>query len=847
MRTLSPSLPISPCRSCDPLKSCKVAVSGDRLFGIRRIGEIGSNGVHRKLSLGAVNANFSRPSVREIFAPPPPPAAAIEAEELKNGSSFLFRTEAGWLVKVSVSKKKMKKKKEKYAVCVDVSSMELGMNGDCSKVKLVWGMYSSDSSDEMIVDTLLMRNSISGFSGELEFEEEQSPFYLSFILKSVSGIDGSELEIRSHRKTKFCVPIGFGRGSPAPLGLSFPADGSVNFALFSKNSKNVVLCLYDDASIDKPALELDLDSYVNRTGDIWHASFEDVSKFHSYGFRCKGIEGDTDQSNAGRVLLDPYAKAIVDSKLDDHGLSKNYLGRLCKELDFDWSGDVHPNLPLEKLVVYRLNIKRFTQHRSSNVVSGFAGVADKVKHFKDLGVNAVLIEPIFPFDDRKGPYSPHHFFSPSNLYGSSSSGDSMSAISSMKEMVKRLHANGIEVFMEVVFSHTAESGALQGIDDSSYYYDSESLNCNYPVVTRMILDSLKHWVAEYRIDGFCFLNASSLLRGFHGESLSRPPLIEAITFDPLLSRTKIVADFWDPQMMLMKEEARFPHWKRWAEMNTRFCNDVRYFIRGEGHLSSLATRLCGSGDIFSSGRGPCHGFNFISRNSGFTLVDLVSFSSGDNLAHELSWNCGEEGPTGKTLILERRLKQTRNYLFILFVSLGVPVLNMGDECGESTGGSGNRKPLDWNAFSAGFGIQTTEFISFLTTLRARRSDLLQKGNFLDEKNIEWYGNDQSPPKWDDPSSKFLAMGLKTNKPESSEEQTKGDLFMAFNAGRKSADVALPRAPEGMKWRRLVDTALPYPGFFSNDGEIADEDFGGSVVYEMKSHSCVLFEAGNGDD
>ncbi|KAF3970911.1 hypothetical protein CMV_005434 [Castanea mollissima] len=167
---------------------------------------------------------------------------------------------------------------------------------------------------------------------------------------------------------------------------------------------------------------------------------------------------------------------------------------------------------------------------------------------------------------------------------------------------------------------------------------------------------------------------------------------------------------------------RFPHWKRSAEIDTKFCNDVRNFWRGEGLLSDLATRLCGSGDIFSDGRGPAFSFNFIARNFGLTLVDLVSFSN-DALASQLSWNCGEEGPTDNTTVLERRLKQIHNFLFVLHISLGVPILNMGDECGQSCGGSpayGDRKPLDWNTLKTGFGIQTLQFISFLRVIFFRK-------------------------------------------------------------------------------------------------------------------------------
>uniref|UniRef100_A0A5B7BBD7 Glycosyl hydrolase family 13 catalytic domain-containing protein n=1 Tax=Davidia involucrata TaxID=16924 RepID=A0A5B7BBD7_DAVIN len=791
--------------------------------------------------------------------------SVVQTEE--RPSTYLFRTEIGGQVKVFVTKTNTK-----YGVYVEFSSLDSSKE---DKLVMSWGLFRSDSSQFMPLDfqssasdarsrtieTPFVQKSLGKLAVELDFEASLAPFYLSFLLKSPLDGDSKSSETRSHRNTNFCVPVGFGSGFPAPLGVNFSADGSVNFALFSRSAESVVLCLYDDTTADKPSLEIDLDPYVNRSGDIWHVSMDSALPFVSYGYRCKGgVQEKDDKLYAEHVLLDPYAKIITNSIPPAHhgsGLLIRCLGQLYKEPAFDWSGDVRPGLPMEKLVVYRLNVMRFTQDKSSKLPNDFAGtfsgITEKLHHFKDLGVNAILLEPIFPFDEQKGPYFPCHFFSPMNLYGPS--GDAVSIINSMKEMVKRLHANGIEVFLEVVFTHTAEGGALREVDNSSYYYANgdadlgtrNALNCNYPIVQQMILDSLRHWVIEFHIDGFSFINASYLLRGFHGEVLYRPPLVEAIAFDPLLSKVKIIADCWDPHDMAFKEII-FPHWKRWAEINAKFCDDVRNFLRGEGPLSNLATRLCGSGDIFLKGRGPAFSFNFIARNFGLPLVDVVSFSSSD-LASELSWNCGEEGPTNKTTVLERRLKQIRNFLFILFVSLGVPVLNMGDECGQSSGGSlayGNRKPFDWNALRTGFGIQITQFISFLSSLRTRRSDLLQKRSFLKEENIDWHGSDQSPPKWEDPSSRFLAMTLKADKEEgrlnSESSLLSGDLFIAFNAADHSESLVLPPPPAEMAWLCLVDTAHPFPGFFSEDGEPVLELMAGLVTYEMKSHSCVLFEA-----
>ncbi|KAI9093318.1 hypothetical protein K1719_027332 [Acacia pycnantha] len=749
-------------------------------------------------------------------------ATFTKVEDLRGALSYLFRTEIGGQVKVYVIKNNVK-----YSVYIEVSSLQV--HGE--ELVLCWGVYRANSScfelpgfKSSATDTRtgmnlspFQQSSSDNFTIELEFDAKQAPFYFSFILRSSLNAESRASDVRSHRKTNFCVPVGSLPGHPAPLGLSFSPDGSMNFAIFSKQAaEGMVLCLYDDTNLEKPALQLDLDPYVNRSGDIWHISFESAWTFVSYGYRCNGAlvqQSKGDNLNA-HVLLDPYAKIIGNSFPNGHA---KFLGRLCEEPDFDWSDDFHPNLPFEKLVVYRLNVEHFTQHKSSqlptDLVGTFVGLVEKVQHFKDLGVNAILLEPILTFDEQKGPYFPCHFFSPTHILGPS--GGPISTINSMKEMVKYLHANGIEVLMEVVVTHTAEVGALQGIDDSSYYYTNgvgeskvqSSLNCNYPIVQQLILDSLRHWVTEFHIDGFTFINASHLLRGFHGEYLSRPPLVEAIAFDPLLSKTKVIADCWDPYDMVVRH-TRFPHWMRWAEMNADFCNNVRNFLRGESLISELATRLCGSGNLFSDGRGPAFSFNYVARNFGLSLVDLVSFS-------------------------------------------GVPVLNMGDECGLSGGGSlayGDRKPLDWSAMNSGFGKQISQFILFLTKLRNRRSDIFQRRSFWKEENIEWRGSDITPPKWDDPSCKFLAMTLKVERDPllvSSETSnlSAGDVFMAFNAADQSEAVVLSPPPEGMSWRRLVDTSLPFPGFFSSNGEfvLGPEQTVGLFPYQVKSHSCILLE------
>ncbi|KAG8085473.1 hypothetical protein GUJ93_ZPchr0010g10522 [Zizania palustris] len=690
-------------------------------------------------------------------------------------------------------------------------------------------------------------------AAELSFDAPRSPFYLSFLLTDASGS-----EIRTHRKTTFRVPVGVGPGSPVPLGLSHSGDGAVNFAVYSKSANAVALYLYSgdgDGDGDEPALEIDLDPHIHRTGNTWHVSLESVEGYASYGFCCGGIR---------RPLLDPYAKVIGDfvsgSSVHDEGItvpSMRCLASLADVPSYNWGRDRHPCLPLEKLAVYRANVALFTKDKSSglpdSIAGTFSGLAAKIEHFKSLGVNAVLLEPVFPFDQVKGPYFPFHLFSPMNLY--SSEGSSVSAIKSMKDMIKIMHKNGIEVLLEVVFTHNAEGEAecqmisMRGIDNSSYYIangitgcKTSVLNCNHPVTQKLILDSLHHWVLDFHVDGFCFINAPFLVRGSGGEYLSRPPILEAIAFDPVLSMTKIIADPWSP-LDISNVQFPFPHWKRWAEMNTRFSIDVRKFLKREALISDLATRLCGSGDLFST-RGPAFSFNYVSRNSGLSLVDLVSFST-DDLASELSWNCGEEGPSENSAVLQTRLRQIRNFIFILFVSLGIPVLNMGDESGHSAAGSisyKDRGPLNWRGMKISFVKEVTRFISFLTALRSRRGDIFQRREFLKLENIHWYGSNLSEPGWDDPNSNFLCMHINAEVDKMVADSVRGDLYICFNANAESVSATLPAIAEGSMWVRLVDTSLAFPGFFSPESNLKALQVPGLSSYNVEAHTCVLFES-----
>ncbi|CAN6449874.1 unnamed protein product [Victoria cruziana] len=747
-------------------------------------------GKNCKQSRGKTCSAWQR-NINEIVAPADKSIQSLSQEKV---FKYSFWTELGGQVKVLVRRKDLT-----YELKVEVSLLPAG-TGD-HELFLNWGMFRSDSSSWVVPerqslppgaicvklesgqDSVQMpfeRKNSYLFALSLSFKLETAPFYLSFVLQSQPNASSKGSWIRNHLRKNFCVPVGIGRGFPEPLGATLCDDDGMNFAIFSRNAETVVLCLYGEKG-STPSLEIELDPYVNRTGDIWHVSIENVDRYSCYGYQCKGttLWDDGSRFRKPHVLLDPYAKII----------------------------------------------------RSLNT---------------GQGVNAVLLEPIFPFIEEHGPYFPYHFFSPMNSYGPR--GDGVSSSNSMKAMVKALHENQIEVLLEVIFTQTAEGRdsasqaiSFSGIDNSSYYIverNPESgavrrLNCNTPVVQRMILDSLRHWVNDYHIDGFFLVDAASLVEGPSARVLTRSSLIEAIAFDPVLSKTKLIADGFSPSEALHKDIS-FPHWKRWAEVNPKFCYDIRKFLRGEGLLSNVATRLCGSGDLFSDGRGPGFSFNFIARNFGLSLVDLVCFS----------WNCGEEGASSKSNVLEVRVRQIRNFLFILYVSLGVPIVNMGDEYGQSTGGSSlyiSRKSFDWRGLHTDFGIQTCHFLAFLSALRKEKYELFQRKNFIEADYLDWHGPHLTEALWSDTSSKFLSVTLKREKGERGSKLTAGDMYLAFNACESSIAVALPQLPAELTWFCLVDTALPYPAFFSMKGTPFDQP-AVRPSYEMKSHSCALFEA-----
>jgi isoamylase len=386
----------------------------------------------------------------------------------------------------------------------------------------------------------------------------------------------------------------------------------------------------------------------------------------------------------------------------------------CSE--YNWEGDKHVRRPFSQTIIYELHVRGFTRHETANIPESkrgtYAGIIEKIPYLQDLGITAVELMPVFQYDVQDAPsdlvnywgYSPISLFAPHQGYSSST--NPLDVLDEFRDMVKALHAAGIEVILDVVYNHTAEGGdggpgySFRGIDNPVYYLLSKdffscnysgcgnTLNANQSVVRRLILDSLHFWVTEMHVDGFRFDLASVLARSETGEPLKIPPILWDIESDPVLSGIKLIAEAWDAAGLYQVGSFVGDSWREW---NGRFRDDIRRFLRGEnGVLSHVVTRLLGSPDIYGhKEREPEQSINFVTCHDGYTLHDLVTFEhkrndenneqnrDGDN--HNLSWNGGVEGETDDQRIIALRKKQIRNFFVLNLLSVGAPMISMGDE------------------------------------------------------------------------------------------------------------------------------------------------------------------------
>lgn len=676
-------------------------------------------------------------------------------------------------------------------------------------------------------------------------------------------------------------------GQAYPLGVSEIENG-INFAVFSQHATSVTLVLSlperraHDLPDDDEMVEVTLDPRVNRTGDIWHIHLEDLPRSNVlYGYR---MDGPSDWHQGHRfdssvLLIDPYAKLLEGRR--NFGDVSNKMSKFFGTYDFsglpfDWGNNYKiPNIPEKDLVIYEMNVRAYTADESSgldpNVRGSYLGLIEKIPHLLELGINAIELLPVFEFNEmelqrRPNPrdhmintwgYSTINFFAPMSRYASSGGGP-LKASREFKEMVKSLHGSGIEVIVDVVYNHTNEADdanpyttSFRGIDNKVYYMMDpnnqqllnfsgcgNTLNCNHPVVMELILDSLRHWVVEYHVDGFRFDLASVLCRGTDGSPLSAPPLVRAIAKDDILSRCKIIAEPWDCGGLYLV--GRFPNWDRWAEWNGKYRDDIRRYIKGDaGMKGSFASRVSGSADMYKvNKRKPSHSVNFVIAHDGFTLYDLVSYNQKKNDANgeggndgsndNLSWNCGHEGETTDPQIKALRSRQMKNFHLALMISQGTPMMFMGDEYGHTRYGNNNSYGHDtainnfqWKQLEA----ENDHFRFFSEVIKFRLTHhVFRQENFVGENEVTWHEKN-----WDNYESKFLAFTL--------HDSNGGDIYLAFNAHDYFVKVAIPSPPLKRQWFRVVDTNLMSPDDFVRNGVPGIGD-----SYNVAPYSSILLKA-----
>jgi len=649
------------------------------------------------------------------------------------------------------------------------------------------------------------------------------------------------------------------QGHVTPFGASL-VPGGINFSIYSNHATSCTLVLFERGA-KKPLVEIPFfDAF--RIGNVWSMivfglNYENIE----YGFRMDGPYAPPEghRFDPRHILMDPYARVIGGRDVWGAPLDESdpYHHRARPGIDdFDWEGDQPPEIPIEDLVIYEMHVRGFTRHPSSGVKAPgtYAAIIEKIPYLKELGINCVELMPIFEFDEyehyRPNPetgemllnywgYSTVGFFAPKAGYAAT--GSFGMQVDELKNLVKVMHANGIEVWLDVVFNHTAEGNELgptisfRGIDNKTYYMltpdghylnfsgTGNTLNCNHPVVRGIVLDCLRYWASEYHIDGFRFDLASILGRDQNGAPLPNPPLLEQLAYDPVLAKCKLIAEAWDAGGMY--QVGTFPAYGRWAEWNGKYRDAIRRFLKSdEGMIGEVAARMQGSPDLYS-GRGPIASINFITAHDGFTLMDLVSYNSKHNWANgengrdgtndNYSWNCGWEGPTDDPAINALRRRQIKNAVTMLMVSQGVPMLLMGDEVGRTKRGNNNTYChdseltwLNWDLLEQNRDL--LRFFKHMIAFRKAHPVLRGREHFSNHDyagtgyaDITWHGTRAWQADWGYGSRAiaFMLSGAHARQTR----QPDDDIYVAMNMFWEPLEFELP-APTGIKkWRLAVNT------------------------------------------
>ncbi|HEY3531348.1 MAG TPA: glycogen debranching protein GlgX [Nocardioides sp.] len=668
-------------------------------------------------------------------------------------------------------------------------------------------------------------------------------------------------------------------GTAYPLGATFDGVGT-NFAVFSEVAEQVELCLFDDARKETRLPMTEVDAFVH------HCYLPSVQPGQRYGYRVHGTYDPTTglRCNPAKLLLDPYAKATVgdidwdqslfgydfgkpDSRNDDDSGAHMTLGVVINPF-FDWEGDRRLNTPYADSLIYEAHVKGLTELHPDvpEAERGtYAGLAHPsvIEHLTRLGVTAIELMPVHQFVQDstlldKGlrnywGYNTLGFLAPHAEYAAA--GQLGQQVQEFKSMVRSMHAAGIEVILDVVYNHTAEGNHLgptlsfKGLDNPAYYRLVEddlryymdytgtgnSLNVRHPHSLQLIMDSLRYWVTEMRVDGFRFDLAAALAREFYDvDRLST--FFELVQQDPVVSQVKLIAEPWDVGPGGYQVGGFPPQWTEW---NGKFRDTVRDFWRGEPSLGDFASRLAGSSDLYEqSGRRPVASINFVTAHDGFTLRDLVSYNdkhndangedNNDGESHNRSWNCGVEGPTDDPAILALRARQQRNILTTLLLSQGVPMMLHGDEAGRTQDGNNNTYaqdgPISWLHWDD-LDEPLVEFTASVATLRRDHATFRRRRFFTGTSvrtgsgegerlnDILWLhpdGRPMEPDDWDAPDARSIGMYLNGHgitSPDSRGRHVDDDHFLLyFNAAADDVPLTLPPEEYAAAWDVAIDTA-----------------------------------------
>lgn len=656
-------------------------------------------------------------------------------------------------------------------------------------------------------------------------------------------------------------PMGEIAGFPVRPGMfdvngAIPLPYGVNFTIHTHRGKSCELLLFHRGVTEPYAVLPFPEEY--RIGDVYSMIVFDLDvREFEYAYRIDGVYAPEKGLlfDKEKVLLDPYARAVAAQHIWGAEEEHCYRARVVRDI-FDWGDTPQSKKEMSDLVIYELHVRGFTQHPSSGVASRgtFAGLKEKIPYLKELGINAVELMPIFEFDEMMNAreidgkklldywgYNTVSFFAPNTSYASTPEYNHEGT--ELKELIRELHNNGIEVFLDVVFNHTAEGNekgptfCFKGIDNKVYYmltpdgnyYNfsgcGNTLNCNHPVVRQMILECLRYWTISYRIDGFRFDLASILGRNEDGSPMHKPPLLEALAADPILSRTKLIAEAWDAGGMY--QVGRFPAGKRWAEWNGRYRDAVRGYLKGDNwEAVSAAWSICGSGDLYGgfdeNYQGSYAGYdscvNFLTCHDGFTLHDLYSYNvkhnenngwnNTDGANDNRSWNCGVEGDTDNQEVLHLRRRMMRNACAVLMCSRGTPMFLAGDEFGNTQFGNNNAycqdneiSWLNWNDLEK--NRELFEFFKFMVHYRHRHSIIRKKlpdavcgMEGLHAHDID--GERRTIPH----DTRTLSISFAGY----DKEKGKDDIvYVSVNTYWENVTITLPNLKNGGKWYLSVDT------------------------------------------